>query len=210
MSLSNQHVYGYVRAYTSHVPKLWTETIETHRREVRDAILETTAAVVAEHGLLAVTMSQIAEETGIGRATLYKYFPDVEAILLAWHDRQLAAHLDHLNAVRDRTASAGGRLEAVLEAYAMMTRHARGPHERGLNDLLHGDARMELAHQQLHDMIRDLIAAAAEAGEVRSDLPPDELASYCISALTAASPHGSKAAVGRLVAVTLDGLRVPH
>jgi AcrR family transcriptional regulator len=56
------------------MPKLWNETIEAHRREVRDAILDNTAALVAEHGLLSVTMSQIAEETGIGRATLYKYF----------------------------------------------------------------------------------------------------------------------------------------
>jgi len=28
-------------------------------------------------------MSHIAEKTAIGRATLYKYFPDVDAILLA-------------------------------------------------------------------------------------------------------------------------------
>src|SRR5215204_726397 len=100
------------------VPKLWTETIETHRREVREAILDTTAALVAEHGLLGVTMSQIAEETGIGRATLYKYFPDVEAILLAWHDRQITAHLAQLTEIRDQGGDAGERLEAVLEAYA--------------------------------------------------------------------------------------------
>ena len=191
------------------MPKLWTDTIEAHRREVRDAILQTTAGLVAERGLLGVTMSQIAEETGIGRATLYKYFPDVEAILLAWHDQQLAAHLDHLNAVRDQPAGAGERLEAVLEAFAMITRHARGPHDRGFDELLHRDARLERAHRQVHQMIRDLIAAAAKAGEVRSDVPPDELASYCISALTAPSPHGSKAAVGRLVSVTMGGLRPP-
>ncbi|TIL19051.1 MAG: helix-turn-helix transcriptional regulator, partial [Mesorhizobium sp.] len=55
------------------MPKLWNETIDAHRRAVRDATLDTTAALVAEHGLLSVTMSKIAEETGIGRATLYKY-----------------------------------------------------------------------------------------------------------------------------------------
>jgi len=65
------------------VPKLWTVTIEEHRRAVRDATLDTTAALVAERGLASVPMSQIAAETGIGRATLYKYFPDVEAILAA-------------------------------------------------------------------------------------------------------------------------------
>jgi AcrR family transcriptional regulator len=67
-----------------------------HRRAVRDATLDTTVALVAEHGLASVTMSQIAEQTGIGRATLYKYFPDVEAILLAWHQRQVAEHLEQL------------------------------------------------------------------------------------------------------------------
>ena len=76
------------------MPKLWNETIEAHRRAVHDAALDTAAALVAERGLLSVTMSQIAEETGIGRATLYKYFPDVEAILIAWHERQIARHLE--------------------------------------------------------------------------------------------------------------------
>ena len=76
------------------MPKLWNETIDAHRRAVRDATLNTTAALVAEHGLLSVTMSQIAEQTGIGRATLYKYFPDVEAILFAWHERQVSGHLE--------------------------------------------------------------------------------------------------------------------
>ena len=38
-------------------------------------------------------MSQIAKDTGIGRATLYKYFPDVESILRAWHQRQIDEHL---------------------------------------------------------------------------------------------------------------------
>ncbi len=47
-------------------------------------------------------MSQIAEQTGIGRVTLYRYFPDVEAILKAWHDKQIAEHLAMLADTRDR------------------------------------------------------------------------------------------------------------
>jgi len=78
------------------VPRLWNDTIETHRAAVREATLDTTAALVAEHGLRSVTMSQIAQETGIARATLYKYFSDVEAILLAWHERQITGHLEQL------------------------------------------------------------------------------------------------------------------
>jgi AcrR family transcriptional regulator len=191
--------------YIACVPKLWSETIEAHRREVHDAILDTSAELISEHGLLAVTMSQIAEETGIGRATLYKYFPDVESILLAWHERQISDHLAHLTEVRDRGTSAYERLERVLQSYALLSRHQH-PDEAAMR-LLHRDPRIGRAHHQLHEMVRDLVVAAAEAGVVRSDVPPDELASYCIGALTATRAHGSEEAVRRLVQVTLAGMR---
>lgn len=69
--------------YSKPMPKLWNQTIEAHRQSVQDATMETTAQLVAEGGLRGVTMSEIAERSGIGRATLYKYFPDVESILAA-------------------------------------------------------------------------------------------------------------------------------
>jgi len=97
------------------VPKLWTETIETHRREVGDAILDTTAALVSRHGLRSVTMSQIAEEAGIGRATLYKYYPDVETILVAWHERHVAAHLEELANIGSGSGNPVERLGASLD-----------------------------------------------------------------------------------------------
>jgi AcrR family transcriptional regulator len=195
--------------YTKAVPKLWNETIEAHRAAVRDAILETTWALVAEHGLRSVTMSQIAEEAGIGRATLYKYFPDVEAILLAWHERHVTGHLKHLAELREGAGDARGRLEAVLEAYALICHH-RGHHAAELAALLHRDEHAVRAQQRLTEIVRDLLTEAAEAGDVRGDVTPDELTSYCLHALAAASGVPSEAAVRRLVAVTLDGLRPPH
>jgi AcrR family transcriptional regulator len=191
------------------VPKLWTETIEAHRREVREAILDTTAALVAEHGLRSVTMSQIAEETGIGRATLYKYFPDLEAILFAWHERQIAGHLEYLADVRDQAGDAGERLEAVLEAYALISHESHGHHDTELAAFLHRDRQIPRAEQQLRAMIRDLLTEGAESGDLRDDIAPDELASYCLHALAAAGSLQSKAAVRRLVTVILAGLRPP-
>ena len=193
--------------YTGLVPRLWNETIEAHRREVRDAILNTAVTLVEEHGLLSVTMSQIAEETGIGRATLYNYFPDVEAILLAWHERQIADHLRYLAEIKDRSGNPGERLAAVLEAYAFISHDSRGHRDTELAALLHGDEQVVRAEQQLRDMIRDLLTRAAETGDVRDDIAPGELASYCLHALTAAATLPSKAAVRRLVEVTLAGLR---
>ena len=189
------------------MPRLWTETIDAHRREVRDAILDTTAALVAGQGLRSVTMSRIAEETGIGRATLYKYFPHVEAILLAWHERQIAAHLAQLAEVRDHGRNARERLEAVLEAYARISYESHGHGDSDLAAFLHRDEQVGRAQQRLHAMIRELLAEGAATGDLRDDVAPDELASYCLHALTAARTLPSTAAVRRLVAVTLSGLR---
>jgi AcrR family transcriptional regulator len=204
MSLSNHSVLDLVITYTTPVPKLWNETIEAHRRAVRDATLDTTAALVTEHGLRSVTMSQIAEETGIGRATLYKYFPDVEAILVAWHERQISAHLEHLAELRDEAGGASERLEAVLEAYALIRHEHQGS---DLAALLHQGEHVARAHDHLRHFVRDLLSEAAETGAVRDDVAPDELANYCLHALSAASTLPSKAALRRLVSVTLAALR---
>jgi len=208
--MSNHSVSNIVVTYTWPMPKLWTETIQAHRHQVRDAILATTAALVARHGLRSVTMSQIAEETGIGRATLYKYFPDVEAILLAWHERQITGHLQQLAQIRDQAGDPGQRLQAVLEAYALISQDTRRHHDTELAAFLHRDEQLTRAQQQLRSMIQDLLTEGAKTGEVRVDVAPSELASYCLQALAAASSLPSKAAVRRLVTVTLAGLRPPH
>jgi AcrR family transcriptional regulator len=186
------------------VPRLWNETIEAHRHTVRDAILDATAGLASKQGLASVTMSWIAEQSGIGRATLYKYFSDVESILAAWHERQISTHLQQLAQARDQAGDAGQRLHAVLETYALIS-HAHPAGE--LPALLHRSERVARARQQLNGLIRDLLSAAAATGDVRDDVPPNELASYCLHALGAASTLPSKAAVHRLVTVTLAGLR---
>jgi AcrR family transcriptional regulator len=157
-------------------------------------------------------MSEIAERTGIGRATLYKYFPDVEAIVLAWHERRITGHLEHLARVRDQAVDASHGLEAVLEAYANVQRERvdhRKRHGDDLGALLHRHEHVGRAQQQLDEMIHGLLVEAAETGEVRDDVPPDELVTYCLHALDAATRMHSKAAVRRLVEVTLAGLRPP-
>src|SRR5215204_5980164 len=207
MSRCQTYCLNIAVVYTGTVPRLWNETIEAHRRAVRDAILDTTGALVAEHGLLSVTMSRVAEKTGIGRATLYKYFPDVEAILLAWHERHVSGHLEHLAEIRDRSGDPRKRLEAVLEAYALIE-HKR--HAGELAALLHRGEHVVRAKQHLTDIVRELLSEAAETGDVRNDVAPEELASYCLHALSAAGSMPSEAAVRRLAMVTLAGLRPPH
>ena len=192
--------------YGPGVPRLWRETIEEHRRSVDEAILDTTWALVTERGLLAVTMSEIAEKTGIGRATLYKHFPDVEAILTAHHRRHVSNHLAHLTRLRSRPGDPRQRLRTVLEAYALISHH-RGRHgTEELGALLHRGDDVRQAEEELLRLFRELLVEAADAGQLRDDVSADELATYCLHSLGAAKALSSEAAVHRLVTLTLAGL----
>lgn len=186
------------------MPKLWSATLDSHRQEVREAILDAAAALVTEHGLTAATMSKLAARAGITRPTLYKYFPDVQTILAAWHERQVSRNLAELAAARDRSSAAEQSLDRILETYARLVHEQ---HSSELVALLHHSAHATHGYQQLTSMLRDAIAEGAKSGQFRADVSPAELASFCLHALSAASSMPSLAAVRRLVAVTIAGLR---
>jgi AcrR family transcriptional regulator len=189
------------------MPKIWSQTIEAHRDAVREATINATAALVAKHGLTGVTMSQIAKDTGIGRATLYKYFSDVESILIAWHERQIDQHLQDLLQVRDQAAAdAFQRLEAVLTTYTQAIFRRRA-HDNDIAGMLHRGEHIAAAHQHLREFIQELITEAAATGAIRRDVPADELTVYCLHALAAATSLHDPAAIARLIQTTLTGIR---
>lgn len=167
--------------------------------------VEAAAEVVAERGLLAVSMSEVADRAEIGRATLYKYFLDIETILVAWHERQISIHLAELERARDRAKSATARLEAVLRASARLAGRAAAHRDSQLAALLHNDPQVKRTEQRLHLIVTELIRESANAGDVRKDLPAADLANYCLYALAAAGQISSKRAM-KLVDVILAGL----
>ncbi len=189
------------------MPKLWTETIETHRQEVREAILETTWSLAAEHGAMSVTMSHIAQESGIGRATLYKYFPNVETILHAWHERHVLDQLARLTELRHAPGDASDTLEAVALAYARICHHRGQYGSIEMFTLLHKPEHVAGPEKQLLGLFTEVLADAAADARIRGDTSPRELAVYCVHALGAAAGLPSDAAVRRLVTVTLSALR---
>ena len=83
----------------------------------------------------------------------------------------------------DAFGDAGERLEAVLEAFALISHQQ---HNAELVALLHRGDHMVKAHQHLTELVRALIAEGAKAGQLRNDVAPIELASYCLHALAAA------------------------
>lgn len=184
------------------MPKLWHDTIQAHRNAVSDAIMDRTAALAAAEGLHGVTMARIAQEAGIGRATLYKYFNDVEEILSHWHRRQIAAHLADLEAIRNRHTSPLAALEAVLLAYG---HHGSHNHDGSLGRLLHALPHVAEAHGHLRSFVAGIITDAIKVGEFSASPSADERAGYALAALHAAPAH-SRPALKRLVGMVMKGM----
>jgi AcrR family transcriptional regulator len=96
-------------------------------RDLREVIVAAAAELVAEQGITSVAMAHVAERAQITRATLYKYFPDVRAMLDAWHERHVAANLDAIIAARDGGRSPRDRITRVLETYAELVYRQHSP-----------------------------------------------------------------------------------
>lgn len=186
------------------MPRPWGESIDTHRNSVREGIKDATWSLIHEHGAAGLSMSQIAGRVGISRATLYRYFPGVDTILAEWHTDKIHAHVAQLRQVVDDVADPAERLAAVLACYATIARGV--PRGGELATLLHEGADVARAEQQVLDLLAEVIATAAESGAVRRDVPPSDLARYCLYALAAANGSGTPENVG-LVRVVLAGLR---
>ena len=195
--------------YRSDMPRLWERTISEHRAEVRSAILSAIDELITQEGLRSVTMSAVAEQSGIGRATLYRYFPSVEAILLAWHEARINEHLAEIEKARDDEDDPVLQITRVLEAYGRILRERRA-HPEHIADLLHRDGHVPSAHNHLVALLADVISRAVERRTIRSDVPAAQLANYCVNALGAAKDLATDEELNTLVHVVLSGLRVGH
>jgi AcrR family transcriptional regulator len=191
------------------MPQLWAETVRAHQEEVRDAILEAVDELVRTRGLLALNMSHIAAAAGIGRATLYKYFSDIEQVVVAWHERQVTAHLAQLDTIREQPGESAERLRSVLAAYGRICQQ-RQNHADELTAALHRSQPANEGQARLITIVTDLIAGASAAKAVRRDVPPQELAAYCVCALEAASSTSTPAELARLLQLIWVGLAPPE
>lgn len=204
------------------MPRLWTETIDAHKLAVRTAVLDSVADLAATQGLTGVTMSGVAARSGIGRATLYKYFPDVRALLLAWHERLIDEHLAHVEQALTPSArheapaeqDVLGRLRAGLRAYGTRLRHSPpglGTQPDYADAGLHGEAHVYRAERRLAELFARHLSEAQAQRAVRDDVPAPELAGFCLSAMSAAQSFGEPTppALERLLDLVIAALRAP-
>lgn len=153
--------------------------MSAERAEVRDRILTATIEVVAGTGLAGLRMEEAARVAGVGRATLYRYFPGGKEQLvneaITWEVgrffRDLALEVADAPDLR-------GRLERGL----MFAHRSMAGHE-ALATVLEADREQFLP--RLHEtsplvvaVVRDHLTPAVAAEQLRPGVDVDEAAEY--------------------------------
>src|SRR5690625_5469876 len=99
----------------------WQTHVDAHRARVRQDIINAALALVSQQGVVATTMSQLAQGAGISRATLYKYFADAPQVLMAWVLDEVDRAVDHLETELAQVDAPLDRLELFV-AGLLLTR----------------------------------------------------------------------------------------
>lgn len=149
------------------------------RGDVRERVLEAAIDCVGERGMGKLRVDDVARRAGVGRATLYRYFPGGREQLISeaitWEVGRF------FTALAFEVADAPD-LRTRLERGLMFAHRAMGDHV-ALATVL--DADREQFLPQLHEtaplvlaVVRDYLAPAVAAENLRPGVDPDEAADY--------------------------------
>ena len=98
--------------------------MQVKKDERKEKILTEAFRIFVEKKIEPVSMGEIAEATGIGRATLFRYYPSKPELVIAVCTREWKNYLDRLDQVRPISSigeiPAIGRLIFTLDSYIEM------------------------------------------------------------------------------------------
>ncbi|MGU3645515.1 TetR/AcrR family transcriptional regulator [Microbacterium sp. C23T] len=153
--------------------------------DTETAILDAALAEVLAHGIRRTTASDIARRCGIARQTLYRYWPDAQAVFAALVTRELVAALP----------AAAGESSDLDELVALLVETADRVRRLPLVDRLRDTDpelfaryildRLGTSQRAIHAETARRIAAGQRAGFVRAGDPPQLAAMVLLVAQSA-------------------------
>jgi AcrR family transcriptional regulator len=170
-----------------------TRTFRRLDPERQHAILNAILEEAAEKGPTALSIKQVADRAGVSVGSLYTYFPNREGMLAFAIQVCVRVMTDAFDTFRPLLLSMPPRqaLEAYLVGGVEWSSVVKGLVRLFARAAYHGDS--ELAETLvrpiatlLRDMVHDILAQAAEQGEIRQDVDI-EATSRLVHALTVAA-----------------------
>jgi AcrR family transcriptional regulator len=174
-------------------------------RRNREKVIAAARAAFAAAPSGPVTLEAIASRAGVGTGTLYRHFPTREALIEAVY----AAELDDV--VASASALLGEfppdvALRAWMDRYATfwVTKHAM------LGTLRAGSAPGRISpstRERVITAITPVLARGAEAGSLRTDIHPGDVAALLLGVFLSTAAGGAPEQAPRLLDLVVDSLR---
>lgn len=170
-------------------------------------LLAAAAGAFAEHGADDVSLEQVARRAGVGIGTLYRHFPNRQALLEAVYRDQveaLRARADELIATKPPAEALATWLRDLLE----FGRTKRVLTSALLTTVSRDSEIMTSGSGIVRGAATDILHGAQQAGAVRADADPADIMRlvHAISMTTEWAGDDDEQA-DRLLALVLDGLR---
>ncbi len=154
------------------MPRITGATIAEHVAAQEAAVVAAAKRLFAERGVAAVSLGDIAAEVGLGRTSLYRYFPTKAHILQRWFDLEMLPLVERSQEVVEAPGTPAQRLTAWIDvqldfltdaSHAMLTEASAGP------EPLPDEVRQHFAqrHQQLYGTLTQILRSG---GAHRADV----------------------------------------
>ena len=172
----------------------------------RQRILRAAAEIFTEQGLEA-TLDDVAQRAGVGVGTVYRRFPDKEALADALFTDRLDALVTLAEDALADPDEWGSLVSFLEQAGALLAA------DRGLRQLFmfatYGYDRVGQARARMQPLVSTLLSRAQAAGAVRADLCPTDvpLIEFMLAGVAEYARNARPQVWRRYLALLLDGLR---
>ncbi|MFD7378149.1 TetR/AcrR family transcriptional regulator [Streptomyces mirabilis] len=166
------------------------------------------AARIAFASEAPVSLKQIARDTGVGIATLYRHFPTREALVEAIYQQELAQLCASAEALLNAKDPADA-LRSWMDRFADYASTKRETTD-ALRAVLASDiVTASQTRLQLCAAVQAILDAGIAAGMLRDDVRAEDIVSILVGMFTTTSPAGGHNQLGRMFDLLMDAVRHP-
>lgn len=179
------------------MPVVKTNVLAERRRDRLQRIYQAFEELIAERGYAAVTLTDVAEQAGLARTSIYKYFDTKDSLLLGFTGRELDSYHSQLRVDLARADDPIDQLDIFVggQITYFATHHA--PSGPALRAILPGDVYTRLQHHAviLEETLRAILDQAASEQMIERQVADDpnilRLIQSCLAA-TAGRPLNTR------------------
>lgn len=152
------------------MPKVLGGSVQNHRRITRERVFEAFAGLVADRGYDATSLADVASAAGMSRATMYNYFSDKDALVVAFAEQEAQRHLVELRAALDDVANPIDRLRTYIELQFRSSAASQLPSGPALEALLPDDtyARVVAQVASVDGVLQAILEDSIDEGYLRA------------------------------------------